>query len=50
MTDLRHHGDTEATPGLVDLAVNVRAGAPPAWLREVLRAAVEDSAAYPSSG
>jgi len=48
VTDLHHHGDAEATPGLVDLAVNVRAGAPPAWLREVLHAAVEDSAAYPS--
>ena len=48
MTDLHHHGDAEATPGLVDLAVNVRAGAPPAWLRAVLHAAVEDSAAYPS--
>jgi histidinol-phosphate/aromatic aminotransferase/cobyric acid decarboxylase-like protein len=45
--DLRHHGDAEATPGLVDLAVNVRAGAPPAWLRTVLHAAVEDSAGYP---
>ena len=31
--DLGHHGDAELTPGLVDLAVNVRAGAPPAWLR-----------------
>lgn len=47
MTDLHHHGDVEATPGLVDLAVNVRAGAPPAWLREVLHAAVDDCAAYP---
>lgn len=45
--DLRHHGDVEAAPGLVDLAVNVRAGAPPAWLREVLHAAVDDCAAYP---
>ncbi len=45
--ELDHHGDVEATPGLVDLAVNVRAGAPPAWLRAVLHAAVEDSAAYP---
>ena len=30
--DLRHHGDAEATPGLLDLAVNVRGTAPPAWL------------------
>ena len=31
----------------MDLAVNVRAGAPPPWLRTVLHAALEDSAAYP---
>ncbi|SDY16482.1 histidinol-phosphate aminotransferase [Modestobacter sp. DSM 44400] len=48
--DLHHHGDVELAPGLVDLAVNVRAGAPPAWLRAVLHAAVEDSAAYPDPG
>jgi histidinol-phosphate aminotransferase len=47
--DLHHHGDTELAPGLVDLAVNVRAGAPPAWLLAVLHAAVEDSAAYPDA-
>ena len=29
---LRHHGDSEATPGLLDLAVNVRGDEPPAWL------------------
>jgi hypothetical protein len=29
MIDLRHHGDAELAPGLVDLAVNVRAGTPP---------------------
>ncbi|MEU2349783.1 Rv2231c family pyridoxal phosphate-dependent protein CobC [Modestobacter sp. NPDC049651] len=45
--DLRHHGDAETAPGLVDLAVNVRAGTPPAWLRAVLHAAVDGSAAYP---
>ncbi|WP_220036150.1 Rv2231c family pyridoxal phosphate-dependent protein CobC, partial [Modestobacter versicolor] len=47
--DLRHHGDAEATPGLVDLAVNVRAGTPPAWLRTVLHDAVDASAAYPDA-
>ncbi|MGY1826128.1 MULTISPECIES: Rv2231c family pyridoxal phosphate-dependent protein CobC [unclassified Blastococcus] len=47
MTDLRHHGDAELAPGLVDLAVNVRAGTPPAWLRAVLREALDDSAGYP---
>jgi histidinol-phosphate aminotransferase len=45
--DLRHHGDAELAAGLVDLAVNVRAGGPPAWLRRVLHRAVDDSAAYP---
>ena len=50
MTDLRHHGDAELAPGLVDLAVNVRAGTPPTWLRAVLRKAVDDSAAYPDAG
>ncbi|MCZ2813563.1 Rv2231c family pyridoxal phosphate-dependent protein CobC [Modestobacter sp. VKM Ac-2979] len=45
--DLRHHGDAEVGPGLVDLAVNVRADAPPPWLRTVLHEAVEASAAYP---
>jgi histidinol-phosphate aminotransferase len=45
--DLRHHGDAELAPGLVDLAVNVRAGTPPDWLRAVLHAAVDAGAAYP---
>ena len=45
--DLRHHGDAETAPGLVDLAVNVRAGTPPAWLRAVLHDAVDASAGYP---
>jgi histidinol-phosphate/aromatic aminotransferase/cobyric acid decarboxylase-like protein len=45
--DLRHHGDAELAPGLVDLAVNVRAGTPPEWLRAVLHAAVDAGAAYP---
>jgi histidinol-phosphate/aromatic aminotransferase/cobyric acid decarboxylase-like protein len=47
--DLRHHGDTEVAPGLIDLAVNVRAGAPPDWLRAVLHRALDDSAAYPDA-
>lgn len=42
---LAHHGDRDAVPGLVDLAVNVRAGTPPAWLRE--RLARVDLARYP---
>ncbi|SDC42060.1 histidinol-phosphate aminotransferase [Geodermatophilus telluris] len=50
MTDLHHHGDRELAPGLVDLAVNVRAGTPPPWLRDVLRRALDDVAAYPDAG
>jgi histidinol-phosphate aminotransferase len=46
---LHHHGDDELAPGLVDLAVNVRTGTPPPWLREVLRAALDDVAAYPDA-
>jgi len=45
--DLRHHGDREVGGGLVDLAVNVRAGTPPAWLRERLAATLGGLAAYP---
>ncbi|MBT2411332.1 threonine-phosphate decarboxylase [Streptomyces sp. ISL-12] len=48
--DLRHHGDAEVRgdgAALVDLAVNVRAGTPPAWLREHLTASLGKLAAYP---
>lgn len=50
MTGLRHHGDAELAPGLADLAVNVRAGAPPDWLRTLLHAALDDSTGYPDAG
>jgi histidinol-phosphate aminotransferase len=42
---LGHHGDADALPGLVDLAVNVRPGTPPQWLRDRLVAV--DLARYP---
>ncbi len=45
--DLTHHGDREVGAGLVDLAVNVRLPAPPAWLRAELAAALDELAAYP---
>ncbi|MDH6134395.1 histidinol-phosphate aminotransferase [Kitasatospora sp. MAA4] len=46
--DLRHHGDAEVrAAGLVDLAVNVRTGTPPEWLRTRLAATLADLAAYP---
>ncbi|MEV3872157.1 Rv2231c family pyridoxal phosphate-dependent protein CobC [Streptomyces sp. NPDC049906] len=48
--DLRHHGDAEVRDGgrdLVDLAVNVRTGTPPAWLRERIAGSLTGLAAYP---
>ncbi|MFC0849044.1 Rv2231c family pyridoxal phosphate-dependent protein CobC [Streptomyces noboritoensis] len=48
--DLRHHGDAEVRDGgegLTDLAVNVRAGTPPEWLRERIAASLTGLAAYP---
>ena len=47
--DLRHHGDAEVGPGLVDLAVNVRPGTPPEWLAALLRESVAGLAAYPDT-
>jgi histidinol-phosphate aminotransferase len=44
---LRHHGDVDAAPGLLDFAVNVRGGQPPAWLRERLIAALDGLGRYP---
>ena len=45
--DLHHHGDADLAEGLIDLAVNVRLPAPPEWLAGVIRASVDDLAAYP---
>ena len=45
--DLGHHGDAEATPGLLDLAVNVRGDAPPPWLRSRLERGLDKLGAYP---
>jgi cobyrinic acid a,c-diamide synthase len=47
--DLRHHGDKEATTGLVDLAVNVFDGPRPTWLDRALTQAVTDADAYPDA-
>ncbi|WTW92885.1 Rv2231c family pyridoxal phosphate-dependent protein CobC [Streptomycetaceae bacterium NBC_01309] len=47
--DLRHHGDREVGPGLVDLAVNVRGSAPPAWLTERIAESLAHLAAYPDA-
>ncbi|MFH8555051.1 Rv2231c family pyridoxal phosphate-dependent protein CobC [Streptomyces celluloflavus] len=51
--DLRHHGDAEVRGAhgeltdLTDLAVNVRTGTPPAWLKAVIAASLDGLAAYP---
>ncbi|WP_307624062.1 Rv2231c family pyridoxal phosphate-dependent protein CobC [Streptomyces sp. V3I7] len=48
--DLRHHGDAEVRDdgsALVDLAVNVRSGTPPAWLRAHIAESLTGLAAYP---
>jgi histidinol-phosphate/aromatic aminotransferase/cobyric acid decarboxylase-like protein len=44
---LHHHGDRELGGGLLDLAVNVYAGARPPWLDAALRASLDDVGAYP---
>lgn len=45
--DLEHHGDLEVGDGLVDLAVNVRVGTPPAWLLDEIAGSLSGLAAYP---
>ncbi|MEU0282919.1 MULTISPECIES: Rv2231c family pyridoxal phosphate-dependent protein CobC [unclassified Streptomyces] len=48
--DLRHHGDAEVrdgAAGLIDLAVNVRTGTPPEWLRARIADSLTGLAAYP---
>jgi len=45
---LRHHGDVDAEPGMVDFAVNVQGAGPPAWLRDRLTAVLDDLGRYPS--
>lgn len=45
--DLRHHGDTEISLGLVDLAVNVRIAEMPKWLRDHLSLSMLSLSAYP---
>lgn len=47
--DLHHHGDAEATEGLVDLAVNVQRVPRPDWLDAALAASLTASATYPNS-
>ncbi|WP_431949883.1 Rv2231c family pyridoxal phosphate-dependent protein CobC [Nocardia lijiangensis] len=46
---LRHHGDVDARPGMLDFAVNVQGSAPPPWLRERLATRLADLGRYPSA-
>lgn len=46
---LRHHGDADVAPGLLDLAVNVFPDSPPTWLIGALHDAVDQLGAYPSA-
>lgn len=45
--DLRHHGDAEVGPGLLDLAVNVRGRTPPDWLLRRITESLTDLGSYP---
>ncbi|WP_280459963.1 Rv2231c family pyridoxal phosphate-dependent protein CobC [Nocardia carnea] len=49
LAGLRHHGDVEAAPGLLDFAVNVQGSGPPEWLRKRLAAALDSLGRYPSA-
>lgn len=46
---LRHHGDAELAEGLLDLAVNVYPGSPPAWMSRALHDSIEVVGTYPSA-
>ncbi|HEV2779577.1 MAG TPA: Rv2231c family pyridoxal phosphate-dependent protein CobC [Actinophytocola sp.] len=46
---LRHHGDVDAEPGLLDFAVNVRGQRPPQWLLDRLTVALDRIGRYPSA-
>lgn len=49
LADLRHHGDAELGPDLLDLAVNVAADPLPRWLAGVLREACTSLRDYPDA-
>ncbi|MFG1792059.1 Rv2231c family pyridoxal phosphate-dependent protein CobC [Nocardia sp. NPDC049149] len=46
---LRHHGDVEVRPGMLDFAVNVQGSAPPEWLRRRLAGRLDELGRYPSA-
>ena len=45
----RYHGDEAVAPGMLDFAVNVRAGGPPPWLVERLASRLTDLGRYPTA-
>lgn len=45
---LRHHGDAETGPGLLDFAVNVQGTGPPEWLKRRLVSSLDGLGSYPS--
>ena len=47
--DLRHHGDRELAPGLVDLAVNVLLPEPPGWLASAIKRGTRRLGSYPDA-
>lgn len=47
---LRHHGDVEVRPGMVDFAVNVQGSGPPEWLRGRLAGRLGELGRYPDVG
>lgn len=49
LVSLRHHGDVDAEPGLLDFAVNVQGAGPPRWLRDRLVDALSSLGSYPSA-
>ena len=46
---MRHHGDVDAGPGLLDFAVNVQGSGPPPWLRDRLVVALDGIGRYPAA-
>ncbi|MEA4943850.1 MAG: cobyrinate a,c-diamide synthase [Propionicimonas sp.] len=47
--DLRHHGDRDLAPGLVDLAVNVMVPEPPPWLADEIARLTPPLGVYPDA-
>jgi cobyrinic acid a,c-diamide synthase len=49
LVSLKHHGDAEAAPGLVDFAVNVFDGERPDWLSKALASSLDIAHVYPEA-